>query len=346
MLAEGQVQLLSAERAHSHLSWFFLVLAAATSAALVLSGCAGMSTSNPPPATPQLVIVPNSVDFKNVVVGVKNTQTLQISNTGNAPLEIAQVQVTGRGFSIVSNSLPITLKPAQSQNITLVFDPVAPGSASGSLLLRSNDPHSPVTVAIKGTGEKAIAQVQATPSSISFGNLTVQTTSSKNVTLSNTGNVNVTINGVTVTGSGFGFSDLTPGFSLAPQQQVIFQVWFKPSAKGAVSGKLTVLSSNLTSPLTMALSGDGTASTSPPVQHTVTLKWDPSTSVVTGYHVYRAGVSGGPYSRLNSSLVGALSYPDSTVSSGATYYYVVTAVDNAGEESTYSNEIGATIPTP
>jgi fibronectin type 3 domain-containing protein len=37
---------------------------------------------------------------------------------------------------------------------------------------------------------------------------------------------------------------------------------------------------------------------------------------------------------------------DSTVQSGITYYYVVTAVDSAGSESTYSNPTQAVIPSP
>jgi fibronectin type 3 domain-containing protein len=55
-------------------------------------------------------------------------------------------------------------------------------------------------------------------------------------------------------------------------------------------------------------------------------------------------VSGGPYSKINSSLVTTLSYTDSTVQSGTTYYYVTTAVDSSGDESVYSNEVSAPIP--
>jgi fibronectin type 3 domain-containing protein len=80
------------------------------------------------------------------------------------------------------------------------------------------------------------------------------------------------------------------------------------------------------------------------VQHTVALSWTASTSTVAGYNVYRGTVSGGPYSKINSSLVATLSYTDSTVQSGTTYYYVTTAVDSSGDESTYSNEVSAPIP--
>jgi fibronectin type 3 domain-containing protein len=76
----------------------------------------------------------------------------------------------------------------------------------------------------------------------------------------------------------------------------------------------------------------------------VALTWSASTSTVSGYNVYRGTVSGGPYTKINPSLVTVLSYTDSTVQSGTTYYYVTTAVDSSGNESVYSNEVTAPIP--
>jgi hypothetical protein len=78
---------------------------------------------------------------------------------------------------------------------------------------------------------------------------------------------------------------------------------------------------------------------------TVTLSWAASTSLnVTGYHLYRATTTGGPYIRLTPSPVAALTYIDSGVSSGRAYFYVATAVDSNGNESTYSSEAAAMVP--
>jgi len=76
----------------------------------------------------------------------------------------------------------------------------------------------------------------------------------------------------------------------------------------------------------------------------VALTWNASTSTVSGYNVYRGTVSGGPYTKINVSLVAVLNYTDSTVQSGTTYFYVTTAVDSSGSESVYSNEVSAPIP--
>jgi hypothetical protein len=83
------------------------------------------------------------------------------------------------------------------------------------------------------------------------------------------------------------------------------------------------------------------------VPHSVTLNWTSSPSPnVTGYHVYRGAKSGGPYTKLTSSPVGATSFVDITVQAGQTYYYVTTAVDNGNIESVYSNQATAVIPSP
>jgi hypothetical protein len=82
------------------------------------------------------------------------------------------------------------------------------------------------------------------------------------------------------------------------------------------------------------------------VPSSVTLSWNASTSPnVTSYNVYRATKTGGPYTKINRSPVASLTYVDGSVSSGQAYYYVATAVDSKGNESTYSTEAAAAVPT-
>jgi hypothetical protein len=83
--------------------------------------------------------------------------------------------------------------------------------------------------------------------------------------------------------------------------------------------------------------------TTPP-SRSVVLSWQASpSSGIDGYNVYRANVSGGTYSKLNGSPVVSMTFVDSNVSAGRTYYYVTTAVDN-GTESEYSNQATAVVP--
>ena len=63
---------------------------------------------------------------------------------------------------------------------------------------------------------------------------------------------------------------------------------------------------------------------------------------LSGYNVYRSETSGGPYTQVNVSQVTASFYPDTAVTGGTTYYYVATAVDTAGNESSFSFEVFGT----
>jgi fibronectin type 3 domain-containing protein len=88
---------------------------------------------------------------------------------------------------------------------------------------------------------------------------------------------------------------------------------------------------------------DFTCTTATTTAHSVKLNWQASSSTgVTGYDVYRSTVSGGYYGLLGNST--SLAYTDTSVQSGATYYYVVTAVNSAGVQSGYSNQVQTVIP--
>jgi hypothetical protein len=81
--------------------------------------------------------------------------------------------------------------------------------------------------------------------------------------------------------------------------------------------------------------------------HLVSLNWIASTSPnIAGYNVYRGATTGGPYTQINSALVPTVSYTDSNVTAGQTYYYVTTAVNTSNEQSVYSNEASASVPSP
>jgi hypothetical protein len=85
----------------------------------------------------------------------------------------------------------------------------------------------------------------------------------------------------------------------------------------------------------------------PCVLHIASLTWTASVSPdVTGYNIHRGTTVGGPYTKANSALIVGTNYTDTTVQTGQTYCYVATAVDSTGNESAYSNEARAVIPSP
>jgi ASPM-SPD-2-Hydin domain-containing protein/centrosomal CEP192-like protein len=326
-------------------------------AALLLSasffgGCTGyVSKQSAITATPEMSLSTTSLNFQSVVVGQKATQTLTISNSGNGALQITSFSLSNAEYTISGPSVPGAIPASSSASYTLTFAPTAAGSAAATLNIASNASNAASAIALAGTGEKAFANLVVSPTVISFGNVTLKSTGTQNVTLQNTGDVSLSLQGVTVSGSGFGYSDLSPGFSLAPNQTVTFQVWFTPKVAGPATATLSVLSPNISSPGTLGLSGDGITTTTPPPTNpppptasTVALNWNASTSQVIGYRVYRSETSGSSYNLLTGTALNAVTYTDTTAAAGTTYYYVVTSVDSAGIESVYSNQVTAAVP--
>lgn len=290
---------------------------------------------------PALTITPASASFSNVTVGSPSTQTVQIANTGTGTLTISQVSASGSGFSTSSLSLPIFLAPNQSTSFNIVFSPASAGTVSGAVSIVSNAPSSPETIALTGTGAAASQTLSFSSTSLAFGSVNDGASSTQAVTVTNTGNANVTISSITESGTGFTLSGAGTPVTLTAGQHLNFSVVFSPTSAGTDSGSISVASNATGSPGTIALSGTGVAVST----HTVSLNWTASTSTVTGYNVYRSTTNGSGYAKINSAVVTGVSYTDaSTLQSGTTYYYVTTAVDSSGNESTYSNTASAPIP--
>jgi hypothetical protein len=118
------------------------------------------------------------------------------------------------------------------------------------------------------------------------------------------------------------------------------------ASTGAISGTPTSAgTSNFTVRVTDANSLTATQALSitispaAPVNVSVALAWDASTSSVIGYNIYRGTTSGGPYVKLNSIPVVGTTYTNNTAVSGQTYYYVVKSVNSSNVESIPSNEV-------
>jgi Abnormal spindle-like microcephaly-assoc'd, ASPM-SPD-2-Hydin len=187
-----------------------------------------------------------------------------------------------------------------------------------------------------------IDQLSASPGSVDFGSVGVGVSSKQTVIFSNTGTGSLTISQAAVSGAGFTMTGQTFPLTLSAGQTSSINVQFAPTVSGGATGSVSVVSNAANSPTTIALSGTGVQLTA----HSAALSWTASTSVVTGYNVYRGTVTGGPYTLLNASFVILTDYSDNTVLSGQTYFYVVTAVDANNVESAYSNEVSAVIPFP
>jgi glycosidase/fibronectin type 3 domain-containing protein len=119
----------------------------------------------------------------------------------------------------------------------------------------------------------------------------------------------------------------------------------------ATGGTFTSGSGALTatlSPESALLLASGTVDLTPPdapaslhvtneASQQVSLAWNASMSAA-GYNIYGSPVSGGGWTKVNTSLVTATSYTASGLHNALTYYFIVKALDSVGNESDASNE--------
>jgi hypothetical protein len=298
---------------------------------VVVSNSAGNATSNAATLTVNAATVAPSITTQpaSQTVTAGQTATFTVAATGTAPLSYQWKKsgVTISGATSSSYTTPATTSSDNGAQFTVVVSNSAGNATSNAATLTVN---------------ASTVLLNANPTSLSFGSVTIGSSSTLSVTFTNSGNSNVTISNVSISGAGYAASGVSIGQILPPAQKATLNVAFSPSATGTLTGSVTVTSDATNSPATVPLSGSGVQ----PVSHSVTLTWSPSTSSVTGYNVYRSSVSGGSYTKLNSMAVATTSYDDTAVQAGQTYYYVVTSVDLSNMESAYSSQVSAIVPSP
>ncbi len=217
-------------------------------------------------ATPQLTISGNLLAFGSVTLNTASSKTLTLTSSGTAAVTVNSVGLAGAGFAIAGGSFPAVLNPGQTVMLQVSFDPTVAGAASGTITISSDSTSGSTNmVSLSGTGTQASTpQLTVSASSLAFGSVTLNTTSTKTLTLTSSGTAAVTVNSVGLAGAGFAISGGSFPAVLNPGQTVMLQVSFDPTVAGAASGTITI-SSNSTSGSTnmVSLSGTGTQALTP-----------------------------------------------------------------------------------
>ncbi len=289
---------------------------------------------------PGYLTAPPSLNLGSVTIGSSQTQLLTLSNTGGAGLTISGATLSNNAYTVSGLSFPYTLPAGSNASLSVVFAPTATGIVNANLSFASNASDPALAVSLTGSGTSASGTLSVAPASISFGSVNIGSTQSQSGSISASGG-SVTLSSTSSSNSAFTLGGLTLPMTLAAGQSVPYTVTFAPTTSGTASANISFFTSNSNSASETA-SGSGAT-----IQHTVNLWWNASTSAsISGYNVYRGASPSGPFSRINPALNSAMSYSDNAVQSGTTYYYVTTAVDASGVESSYSNQATAAVPFP
>jgi hypothetical protein len=177
-----------------------------------------------------------------------------LTNVGLSALDITAIAFAGAdpGDFSETNNCGSTVSAGSSCSIEISFTPGAQGTLSASLTVSDGADASPQTVTLSGVG----TDIQLTPTSLNFGNVTVGTQSqAQTVTLTNHST------------SLLNFSQfrISPQFAqtnncsshVLPGASCSFSVTFTPTSVGVHTGNLQVVDNGAGSPQTVPLRGTG-----------------------------------------------------------------------------------------
>jgi len=188
------------------------------------------------------------------------SQSVTLTNTGDAALSISSIAVTGANASsyAFTNTCGASVAVGATCTITGDFDPVTGGSLPATFTVTDNAPNSPQSIALTGTGLGPAATLSVT--SVAFGSEPVgSSTATDYIALTNTGNATLTITSIAVTGpnaSSFPFGNGCAA-TLAAGANCSIHGHFNPTANGPLTAAITIVDNAGNSPQTVALSGTG-----------------------------------------------------------------------------------------
>jgi hypothetical protein len=203
---------------------------------------------------PVVVLSPATLTFTGTPVGSTSLpQSVTLSNTGSAALNITGVSVTGDFAQ--TNNCGVTVPAGLSCTINVTFTPTTSGNRYGTVSISDNAANSPQTILMAGNSTAAPA-VAFLPSSLTFVSQIIDTTSApQNAVLANTGGAALTITSIVASGD---FAQTNNcGSTLASGASCTISVTFTPTAPGPRAGAVTVTDSAAGSPQMLPLSGNG-----------------------------------------------------------------------------------------
>jgi hypothetical protein len=214
---------------------------------------------------PQLTLTATSLSFGNVTVNSTATEAITLNSTGTGPVTVNGAGISGTGYAVSGSTFPVSLNPGTSLTLQVTFDPKNAAASAGTLTISSSANPATIPVSLSGTGVAApVPQLTLSATSLSFGNVTVNSTATMAITLNSTGTAPVTLSGVSVGGSGFSTAAIALPLKLNPGQTLNLQITFTPTASGAATGSLVITSdSSSNATATVSLAGTGASASNP-----------------------------------------------------------------------------------
>ncbi len=208
---------------------------------------------------PKLVVTPSALDFGVVRVGHAKTSELQVQNRGTGSVTIAAVYFQGASAFVLDGVpiFPLTLAPNSILTLRVGFTPMGEGAFAAQLSLKNDDPSAePLGVALRGQG--VMPRLETPYATLDFGTVALGTSSVQRVFLRNTGSGDTLLLAADIAGApAFSLHGATFPLVLPAGALTTFEVKYHPTQAGASVGKLTFVTDEGLSPLSIGLQGQG-----------------------------------------------------------------------------------------
>ncbi len=243
-----------------------ITLAAAIVVSQLASGCSSsssQSSSGSPVGTPSVALSASSLSFTATAGATSGTQSVTLTNTGNAALTVSSISLAGTNASSFSttNTCGTSVAAGAACSLSVSFAPSAAGSFSASLSIADNATGSPQSIALSGTATAAAAPaLQLSATALSFTTNLGTAATAQVLTLTNTGSAPLIVSGISLAGTSAAlFSQTNTCATVAAGSTCSVTVNFAPTAAGTFTASLSIADNVAGSPQTVALSGTANA---------------------------------------------------------------------------------------
>jgi 6-phosphogluconolactonase (cycloisomerase 2 family) len=203
--------------------------------------------------------------FSNQVKGTTSSiKNVTLTNTDPETV-LTLASIAASGDFIQTHSCGTSVAPGGNCTISVQFAPNTIGTIEGSVKIVDDAPGSPQLIDLVGSG---IAQTTVSPSSLSFGTVSIGSTSPvKTVKLTNNTGSPITLTSIAASGDYTATAATTGGcgISLAASASCIENVTFTPTSLGNMNGSVTFKDSATGSPQFVTLSGTGSGTANSPI---------------------------------------------------------------------------------
>ncbi|MCG3149849.1 MAG: hypothetical protein PCFJNLEI_03314 [Verrucomicrobiae bacterium] len=188
---------------------------------------------------------PLVLNFGSVEVGTNKSLSVTVTNTGGLECEVDLLTLVtlSSNFTVNSPSVPFSVAPGVSEEITVTYTPTAAGAENGTLQIDNNDSDNRlILVGLNATGVAPACRLVVDQNSLDFGAVIIGTNRTLTVGITNTSLITCSITTNAFAGSAEFTLDppIATPFDILPGDSATFVFSYTPTTNGAATGSVTI----------------------------------------------------------------------------------------------------------